>query len=363
MPDESRPPAPWCSRDPVLRQVVVSRIASSRRASHHRQISEGCLRHPLQRLRLRCLYRSVRLHHEGVDGVPVRRSRGLCRRGEPGLWPAESDINLGFHGLSARLAAHSDLRRPSGAVHRKAERGQVHGQLGRSGWNCRAADAVAKAKALGMLPGTAIYGDMENYSTTDATCRTAVLTFVSAWTKELHRQGYLSGMYANLSLGATQLSDSYNSSTYARPDALWIARWDSSARSPGGPAFQIRNGQIISAASSTGATTTRRTAVSRSTLTAIASTRLSRRSATTTASPAPQISTGAVVRQPPRRSSRPTLQVRLSRWSVRRLALLWPARRCGTSSATAITSPTTTSARHRRPRTALRCRAARIRTK
>jgi uncharacterized protein YraI len=92
-----------------------------------------------------------------------------------------------------------------------------------------AADAVAKAKALGMLPGTAIYGDMENYSTTDATCRTAVLTFVSAWTKELHRQGYLSGMYANLSLGATQLSDSYNSTTYARPDALWIARWDSSA--------------------------------------------------------------------------------------------------------------------------------------
>jgi uncharacterized protein YraI len=90
-----------------------------------------------------------------------------------------------------------------------------------------AADAVAKARALGMLPGSAIYGDMENYSTTDATCRTAVLTFVSAWTKELHRQGYLSGMYANLSLGATQLSDAYNSTTYARPDALWIARWDS----------------------------------------------------------------------------------------------------------------------------------------
>jgi uncharacterized protein YraI len=90
-----------------------------------------------------------------------------------------------------------------------------------------AADAVAKAKALGMLPGSAIYGDMENYSTADATCRTAVLTFVSAWTNELHRQGYLSGMYANLSLGATQLSDAYNSTTYARPDALWIARWDS----------------------------------------------------------------------------------------------------------------------------------------
>ena len=92
-----------------------------------------------------------------------------------------------------------------------------------------ATDAVGKAKALGMLPGSAIYGDMENYTTTDAGCQTAVLTFISAWTKELHRQGYLSGIYANLSLGATQLSDAYSSSSYARPDALWIARWDSNS--------------------------------------------------------------------------------------------------------------------------------------
>ena len=89
-----------------------------------------------------------------------------------------------------------------------------------------AADAVAKAKALGMLAGSAIYGDMENYSTTDSACRTAVLTFISAWTKELHRQGYLAGVYANLSSGAAHLSAAYSSTTYARPDALWIARWD-----------------------------------------------------------------------------------------------------------------------------------------
>jgi hypothetical protein len=89
-----------------------------------------------------------------------------------------------------------------------------------------AADAVTKAKALGILPGSAIYGDMENYSTTDTTCRTAVLAFVSAWTKELHRQGYLAGVYANLSSGARHLSDAYASTTYARPDAIWIARWD-----------------------------------------------------------------------------------------------------------------------------------------
>ena len=90
-----------------------------------------------------------------------------------------------------------------------------------------AADAVVRAQELGILPGSAIYGDMEHYSSTDAACRSAVLSYVSAWTKELHRRGYLAGMYANLSSGAKHLSEAYTSTAYARPDALWIARWDS----------------------------------------------------------------------------------------------------------------------------------------
>jgi uncharacterized protein YraI len=91
-----------------------------------------------------------------------------------------------------------------------------------------AADAVLQAQALDMLPGSAIYGDMEHYSVTDPDCRRAVLTYVSAWTKELHRLGYLAGMYANLSSGAKHLSEAYVSTAYARPDVLWIARWDGS---------------------------------------------------------------------------------------------------------------------------------------
>ncbi len=92
-----------------------------------------------------------------------------------------------------------------------------------------AADAVLRAQGLGMLPGSAIYGDMEHYAANDQACRTAVLTYVSAWTKELHRLGYLAGMYANLSSGAKHLSEAYVSPAYARPDALWVARWDSVA--------------------------------------------------------------------------------------------------------------------------------------
>jgi uncharacterized protein YraI len=92
-----------------------------------------------------------------------------------------------------------------------------------------AADAVLQAQALGILPGSAIYGDIEHYSASDAACRTAVLTYVSAWTKELHRLGYLAGTYASLSSGAKHLSEAYVSPAYARLDALWIARWDANA--------------------------------------------------------------------------------------------------------------------------------------
>jgi len=87
-------------------------------------------------------------------------------------------------------------------------------------------DAAAKATALGLRPGSAFYNDIENYSTTDTACRTAVLTFLSAWTRELHRLGYVAGVYANLSSGALDLSSTYTSTSYARPDALWIARYD-----------------------------------------------------------------------------------------------------------------------------------------
>ncbi len=67
-------------------------------------------------------------------------------------------------------------------------------------------DAAAKGKALGLRPGSAFYNDIENYSRTNTTCRTAVLTYASAWTKELHRLGYVAGVYANLSSGALDLA-------------------------------------------------------------------------------------------------------------------------------------------------------------
>ncbi|HEU5160069.1 MAG TPA: glycoside hydrolase domain-containing protein [Streptosporangiaceae bacterium] len=90
-------------------------------------------------------------------------------------------------------------------------------------------EAVTAAKALGILPGSAIYNDIEHYSTTDSACKTAVLRYLSGWTKRMHALGYVSGVYVNLSSGALHLSSVYTSTSYARPDAVWIARYDSNS--------------------------------------------------------------------------------------------------------------------------------------
>jgi len=89
-------------------------------------------------------------------------------------------------------------------------------------------DAIAKGSALGMVAGGAFYLDIENYARGDTGCRDSVLTFVSSWTKDLHAHGYVSGVYMNLTLGATDLASVYGSTSYARPDALWVARNDQS---------------------------------------------------------------------------------------------------------------------------------------
>jgi uncharacterized protein YraI len=88
------------------------------------------------------------------------------------------------------------------------------------------ADAVARARALGLLAGSGLYADVEHYDRAAAGCTTAVRTYVSEWTRTLHRSGYLAGIYAHQDSGVPDLAASYASTTLARPDAIWMARWD-----------------------------------------------------------------------------------------------------------------------------------------
>ncbi len=87
--------------------------------------------------------------------------------------------------------------------------------------------AVAAAKKLGIAPGSPLFADIESYDSRKSSCVKAVAKYISAWTIEVHRSGYLSGVYGNLGSGVGDLSDRYASTSYARPDAVWLARWDS----------------------------------------------------------------------------------------------------------------------------------------
>lgn len=87
--------------------------------------------------------------------------------------------------------------------------------------------SVRAAQALGMLPGSALYSDIEHYGRkANRRCVEAVADFLSGWTEELHRRGYLSGMYGHVGSGIVHAADRYFSSDHARPDAVWMAHWD-----------------------------------------------------------------------------------------------------------------------------------------
>ncbi|MFR9675514.1 DUF1906 domain-containing protein [Streptomyces sp. TR06-5] len=86
--------------------------------------------------------------------------------------------------------------------------------------------AVDKAKALGIGAHSVLYYDMEGYNNANATCRRAVLNFLSAWVNQLRRQDYRSGVYSSISSGIADLSDTYNSDKYARPNHIWPAWWN-----------------------------------------------------------------------------------------------------------------------------------------
>lgn len=95
-------------------------------------------------------------------------------------------------------------------------------------------DAVAQAQAVGIPASSVIFDDMEAYDNTNATCSTAVLSYISGWTTELHDRGYLSGEYSSAGSGITDLVDQVGTGNYALPDQIDFAWWNGVADTDGG---------------------------------------------------------------------------------------------------------------------------------
>ncbi len=85
-------------------------------------------------------------------------------------------------------------------------------------------DAISRAQAVGIGPGSPIYFDMEAYGRTRSATAT-VLAFLSAWTSTLHGAGYVSGVYSSAGSGISDLAAAYGT-TFLEPDDIWIADWN-----------------------------------------------------------------------------------------------------------------------------------------
>jgi hypothetical protein len=88
-----------------------------------------------------------------------------------------------------------------------------------------AADAVQQAERLGFGPMTPLYYDMEAYTAAESA---SALVFLSAWTREVHRLGYASGVYSSSRSGIADLARKYGRRRFAMPDAIYDALWNGS---------------------------------------------------------------------------------------------------------------------------------------
>jgi hypothetical protein len=88
-------------------------------------------------------------------------------------------------------------------------------------------EAVSDAKSLGLPKGSPVYYDMEGYNEDNASCVSAVVNFLAAWTTELGAHGYVSGVYSSQDSGITNLNAAARAKhPRVTPKAVWIALWD-----------------------------------------------------------------------------------------------------------------------------------------
>jgi peptidoglycan hydrolase-like protein with peptidoglycan-binding domain len=171
-------------------------------------------------------------------GIYISGNSRFCRE-QPNLTPTwvRTQLANGWHLLPITLGPQASCQfrfprygwkidpriNPSATSTYAAARAQARAE---------ARTAVAAAKALGIVPGSTLFYDLEGFSLTHSTgCTQSALWFMSAWSNELHRLGYVSGVYSSASSGITLLERTRLKPVpgVILPDQLWIAHWHTGA--------------------------------------------------------------------------------------------------------------------------------------
>jgi hypothetical protein len=156
-------------------------------------------------------YRAIGVYIGGAN-------RGCSQPNLTSTWVGEQ-VAAGWH----LIPTYVGLQAPTSACSSCATLSSSYGKAATQGTEA-ADDAVADAQSVGMGPGSPIYFDMEAYTrTTSATA--ATLTFLSAWTTQIHALGYVSGVYSSGASGIADLGRAIGGS-YLLPDNVWSANWN-----------------------------------------------------------------------------------------------------------------------------------------
>jgi Domain of unknown function (DUF1906)/Putative peptidoglycan binding domain len=97
--------------------------------------------------------------------------------------------------------------------------------------NEEAIKSVGVAADLGIAPGSTLWYDLEGFDLRNTDCRESALAFLSGWTWQIHRLGYVSGVYSSAGSGIKMLDDARvnRPDQVVLPDQIWLARWDGKA--------------------------------------------------------------------------------------------------------------------------------------
>jgi glycoside hydrolase-like protein len=152
-------------------------------------------------------------------GVYIGGANRACS--QPNLTPGwvEEQVAAGWH----LIPTYVGLQAPTSSCGSCAKLSASSGRAAAQGTEA-ADDAVEEAAAAGMGPGSPIYFDMEAYTRTTS-ASAATLSFLSAWTEQLHALGYLSGAYSSSSSGIADLGRAVGGD-YVLPDDVWTANWN-----------------------------------------------------------------------------------------------------------------------------------------
>jgi hypothetical protein len=194
-------------------------------------------------------------------GIYISGNSRACRN-QPNLTPewVSTQLDKGWRLLAITLGPQADCldRFPryddDPTINPKPGRTGRY-SLARKQGTAEAKKTVAEALRLGIVPGSTMWYDLEGFDIKNTHCRESALWFLSGWTKQIKRMGYVSGVYSSVGSGIKMLDDARVSrpGVFALPDAIWLARWDGVANTsssyiredgwrPGGRVKQYKGG-------------------------------------------------------------------------------------------------------------------------